>query len=589
MTLTADQAGGGRCEQLTLDDTHEATRLLSETNFVVVDLETTGGSATDCTITEIGAVKVRGGEVLGEFQTLVNPGAPIPPFIAVLTGITDSMVAGAPSEAQAIPSFLTFAEGTVLVAHNAPFDTGFLKAATDRLGIVWPGFQVLDTVRLARQVLTRDEAPNVKLATLARVFRTQTQPSHRALADARATVEVLHGLMERLGNRGVHSLGELAAWQHRVTPAQRAKRHLADHLPDTPGVYVFRDGQGRALYVGKSRRLRSRVRTYFTSSETRRRMAEMIAIATEVQAISCASDLEAEVRELRLIHAHAPPYNRRSKHPERETWVKVTVEAFPRLSIVQTVRDDGATYLGPFRTRRHARLATDAIYRAAPIRQCTTRLSPSRPSGACVVAELGRCGAPCTGAQDVAEYAEHVEVLLRAVSGDVQPLVSPVEAHLWHLAAAERFEEAALERDRLQALSGGLERTHRLAALSRVAELVAARPDGAGGWELHVVRHARLAAAGRSRPGEDPRPTIEHLLAGAETVNAAPPPAPAGSVEEAERVSAWLGQPGVRLVSTSQGWASAWPSVPVSWGSPPDEHRMASPSPATTDASPSRE
>jgi DNA polymerase-3 subunit epsilon len=139
--------------------------LLVDTTFVVVDLETTGGSPADCAITEIGAVKVRGGQVLGEFQTLVDPGSPIPPFIAVLTGITDAMVTGAPSEAQAVPAFLEFARGAVLVAHNAGFDTGFLRAACARLGLAWPDPPVLDTVGLARQVLTRDEAPNVKLST----------------------------------------------------------------------------------------------------------------------------------------------------------------------------------------------------------------------------------------------------------------------------------------------------------------------------------------------------------------------------------------------------------------------------------------
>ena len=153
---------------------------LRETTFVVVDLETTGGSAHSCEITEIGAVKVRGGEVLGEFQTLVRPGAAIPPFIAVLTGITDAMVAGAPRLEQALPAFLEFARGTVLVAHNAPFDLGFLKAGCDRLEIAWPGHDSLDTAKLARRVLTRDEAPNCKLGTLARVFRSTTNVTSRS-------------------------------------------------------------------------------------------------------------------------------------------------------------------------------------------------------------------------------------------------------------------------------------------------------------------------------------------------------------------------------------------------------------------------
>jgi len=118
-------------EQLSLDALDEP---LSSTTFVVVDLETTGGASATDAITEIGAVKVRSGEVLGEFATLVDPRTAIAPFVSVLTGITDQMVAQAPSIDSVLPAFLEFAAGAVLVAHNAPFDIGFLKAACVQQG-----------------------------------------------------------------------------------------------------------------------------------------------------------------------------------------------------------------------------------------------------------------------------------------------------------------------------------------------------------------------------------------------------------------------------------------------------------------------
>ena len=192
---------------------------LRQVTFVVVDLETTGGAPGSSGITEIGAVKVRGGEVLGELQTLVNPGEPIPSFIAVLTGITDRMVATAPRIDTVLPAFLEFARDCVLVAHNAPFDLGFLKAACTGLDVPWPGFDSVDTARLARRVLTSDEAPNCKLSTLARVLRASVQPTHRALDDARATVDVLHVLFERLGGLGIISLDELRTFTGQVTRA----------------------------------------------------------------------------------------------------------------------------------------------------------------------------------------------------------------------------------------------------------------------------------------------------------------------------------------------------------------------------------
>ncbi len=529
---------------------------LRETTFVVVDLETTGGSHLACQITEIGAVKVRGGEVLGEFQTLVNPHSAIPPFIAVLTGITDSMVAGAPGIESALPAFLDFARGTVLVAHNAPFDLGFLRAACDRTGTQWPGNDSLDTARLARRVLTRDEAPDCKLSSLAKLFRADVTPNHRALADAQATVDVLHGLIARLGNLGVHSLEELRTFSAQVTPQQRRKRHLADALPTEPGVYLFRDGQGRVLYIGKSTNLRSRVRQYFTASEMRTRMAEMVGIAERVDPVVCSTRLEAEVRELRLIAEHRPRYNRRSKFPDKVSWLKLTAEAFPRLSLVRKVLDDGATYLGPFGTARSAELAKAAVHEAIPLRQCTSRLSVRRLSPACVLADMQRCGAPCQGQETPQDYAAHAAAFRALVAGNPCDVVAILTARIERLAVVERFEDAAAQRDRLSTLVRAVARLQRLSALTSVPQLVAAHPTSDLGWELAVVRRGRLVAAGTVPRGAAPGPFVDALIATAETVLPTAGPLPAATAEEVSLVLRWLEQRGTRLVRLEGEWAS---------------------------------
>ncbi|HTX29181.1 MAG TPA: exonuclease domain-containing protein [Streptosporangiaceae bacterium] len=185
---------------------------LAGLEFAVIDLETTGWSPDAAAITEIAAVRVRGGRRRGEFASLVNPGVPVPPGIEDLTGITDWMLASAPSVAAVLPGLLTFAEGCVLVAHNAPFDVGFLVAACGACGLAWPGFTVLDTVMLARHVMDPDEVPDCKLGTLAGFFRAGTSPCHRALADARATADVLGWLIRRLAHRGVRTLDQLKGW-----------------------------------------------------------------------------------------------------------------------------------------------------------------------------------------------------------------------------------------------------------------------------------------------------------------------------------------------------------------------------------------
>jgi DNA polymerase-3 subunit epsilon len=526
---------------------------LSDVTFVVVDLETTGGAPVDAGITEIGAVKVLGGVVIGEFQTLVNPGQPIPPFVAALTGITDALVATAPPLGAALPSFLEFARGSVLVAHNAPYDVGFLKGACAKLGFAWPEPAVVDTARIARVALHRDEVPNCKLGTLAAHFRATVTPTHRAFDDARATADVLHALIGRAGDLGVSTLEDLHAFTSRVSAAQRTKRHLAQGLPDSPGVYVFQDAQGVALYVGTSKSIRTRVRTYFTASEQRRRMAEMVRIAERVVPIVCATTLEARVRELRIIAAEQPRYNVRSRRPDSQTWLKLTDEPAPRLVSTRTVADDqaaGARYLGPFTSRAAATAATEALLLAYPLRTCTTRIArkPRATEAGCALAELGRCLAPCMADGDRIAYDAVVAGARAAMSGDVRAVADAVELRMARLAEEERYEEAAGWRERLGHLVEASVRTHRLAMIAGTAELVAAVPTADRGWDIHVIRYGRLAAAGHAPAGTAPRPIVDALIATAEHVESVVPPAPAGLSEEALELLRWLESDGVRLV-----------------------------------------
>jgi len=540
--------------QSSLDDLGTA---LADVTFVIVDLETTGGAPSDAGITEVGAVAVRGGEILREFGTLVNPGVPIPPFVAALTGITDAAVATAPRLAAVLPSFLEFLGDGVLVAHNAPYDVGFLTGACKVHGHPWPNPRVVDTARLARVALHRDEVRNCKLATLAAHFHASVTPTHRALDDARATVDVLHALLERVAGFGVTTLEDLREFTSRVTPTQRAKRHLADGLPDSPGVYVFEDAQGSSLYVGTSRRIRTRVRSYFTASEQRRRMSEMVGIAERVVPIVCATTLEAQVRELRIIAERQPRYNRRSRRPDRQTWIKLTVESAPRLSIVRTVADDqaeGARYLGPFSGRSSAESAVEALLLAHPIRTCTTRIArrPTTDTAGCVLAELGRCLAPCTSSGDREAYDIRVQALRTAMSGDLRTVIDAVQERMRVLSGQQRFEEAAQWRERLDAVCRASLRTHRLALLAADPMIVAAEATPDLGWDIHVISHGRLVAAGHARAGTDPRVHIDALIATADHVEPAPAPLPAGLTAETGEILRWLETGSARLVRATE-------------------------------------
>ncbi len=527
---------------------------LRETTFVVVDLETTGGRASGeghDAITEIGAVKVRGGTVLGELATLIDPGRSIPPQIVALTGITTAMVCDAPTIDSVLPAFLEFARGAVLVAHNAGFDIGFLRAAAERAQIAWPRPPVLCTVRLARRVLTRDEAPSVRLSALARLFGAATTPNHRALEDARATVDVLHGLIERVGNQGVHTYTDLRSFLPDVTPAQRRKRHLADALPHRPGVYLFRGPSAEVLYVGTAVDLRRRVGQYFNGADPRTRIKEMASLATAVDHVECAHELEAGVRELRLLAAHAPPYNRRSKFPHRWWWVVLTDEAFPRFSIVRTPKHDCA--VGPFRSRADAADTAALLARFTGVRTCTGRLARSA-THSCPERELSPCPAPRDATAH--DYAFAPQRATDLITGHDCRALAEVLAHITAVAEYNRYETAARLRDHAATAIDVLARGQRLRALCAVTEMVAARPDNHGGWHLAVIRHGQLAAAGNAARGVPPMPVIDAICAGAQAILPTSSPLGGALVEETALIVRWLATPGVRVVRAEPGYAS---------------------------------
>ena len=458
---------------------------------------------------------------MGEFQTLVNPGGTIPAFITILTGITQSMVAPAPKIEEVFPAFLEFLgphEENVLVAHNAPFDIGFLKATASNQNYQWPKYQVVDTARLARQVLLRDEVINCKLSTLAQFFRAVTSPTHRALDDARATVDVLHGLLERLGSFGVTTLDELKGFSTRITPAQRDKKHFVTAIPQAPGVYIFRGPNNEALYVGTSRNLKGRVRTYFTASETRKRIQEMIAISHHIDTIVCATVIEAQVRELRLISEKSPPYNRRSKAQEKATWAKVVNKPYPRFTTIRGSQslNDSMLWIGPFAGGEDARLALEGINHWV---------------------------------QSPHDFDKE----------DVRKLVTELSDQMNSLALDEKFEEAATVRNQLGSLVRGISRGSRIRALTRIPELVAAQricENDIATWEFICVRYGRLAGSATSTPGVDVAHTIASLISSAEVVANQDSILPASTYEEVEKLLSYLDSDGIRLVSLDGEWSS---------------------------------
>lgn len=442
---------------------------LAEVTFCVLDLETTGGNRHEDMITEVGAVKVRGGECVGTFQTLVNPGRAIPPQISVLTGLTDALVGPAPRIETVLPSLLSFLGDSVLVAHNAGFDVGFIRAALERAGRpAWTG-TIVDTVQLARR-LVRDEVPNCKLSTLASRLRLDHQPSHRALDDALATVDLLHFLIERASGLGVLGLDDLVALGKIGGHPMAPKLKLTAGLPRKPGVYMFRGPGDSLLYVGKATNLRQRVRSYF-GSDDRRKIGPMLRETQSITHIELPDPLTAEVVETRLIGRLLPRYNRRGTTANKYCYVKLDTDtAWPRLSVVKNPAKQGL-HLGPLPSRKMAGLVVEALQTALPLRRCTQRLGrnyvAATDAPVCSAAQLGVALCPCSGTADAGEYAASVDLAARTFAGEPGYVIERLRERMSQLAGQQRYEEAATARDRLSALLAAIRRTHLMDALGR--------------------------------------------------------------------------------------------------------------------------
>jgi DNA polymerase-3 subunit epsilon len=520
---------------------------LHEVPFCVLDIETTGGVASDLGITEIGAVRYVGGVPQREFHALINPGSPIPPFITVLTGITHAMVIEAPPLEEVLPTFLEFLGDAVVVGHNVRYDLSFLNAAALHFGYGKLPNRSSDTLSLARR-LVRTEVRNLKLATLAAYFSSPTPPTHRALDDAKATAHVFWALLERAGTIGVSHLDDLIALPSARGGAHYRKIRLADELPRRPGVYLFRDRAGEVFYVGKAKNLRNRVRSYFYG-DTRRSVGNMLRELADIDYRVCETELEAEVTELRLIASHRPRHNRRSKPPKSSHWVKLTDEAFPRLSIVRTWGGDAQLRLGPFRSKRSAGKVVEALWDATPLRRCTGR--PGTRAAKCGFAQLGRALCPCSGELAETDYAAVVATVTAGVETDPGLLLEPLGEKMADHARNQRFEEASWLRDRYRALARSLEGRRAWLAMQKVGMIHAEDPEGGSA----IIERGRLVAAWAGNS-----PPLDAALR--------PPQAPirqvpdsVGEAEEARLLWKWLNGNGVRIVEATG--PLAMPAKPV--------------------------
>src|SRR5947208_1794046 len=397
---------------------------LATAEFLAVDVETNGAPGEDCELTEVGAVLVGGGELHERFESLVRVTRPLSRGIQRFTGITQEMVADAAPPARILPELARRISGRVLVAHSAAFDRRVLRQAFDRAGLQWPDPPVLCTVALARRV-----APLVrqrKLGALAASLGIDVEISHRALADAETCARVFCALFGRLCANAA-TVGEavelLAPRRRRRTRRGPPPGRLAggsvpsgldlSSLPAAPGVYVFRDGAGRPLYVGKSVSLRARARAHFQPGAER---AGWTAHAAVVEHRETRSELGALVLENRLIKALRPPGNVRLRRTDALVYLRCRLDIpFPILEVPPEPAPGPGLTSGPIRGRGSAVELMEQLNSLFGLRHCGRRLA--RRTHASASGQMGRCLSPCLGDLDPNLYRRRLDAALAVFTG----------------------------------------------------------------------------------------------------------------------------------------------------------------------------
>ena len=418
--------------------------------FAVVDIETTGSVAGRDGVTEIAVVQVCEGRVRRAWRSFVNPLLPSPRFITRLTGITDAMVAQAPPLASLLPNIVEEIGDNIFAGHNVRFDAGFIDFELRRYGLGRLHNPKVDTLALARRTIA--EVPDYRLGTLTRELGIDVERHHRALADAAATAELLVHCIRKLEDRGVFTYAALQEFlRTRALSRRRCARRafgevtqlpvwtsaLADELrgvPQKPGVYLLKDAGHEVVYVGKSRNLRQRLRTYATAAKPAgAKVKALRGTVASFDYLVTGSEFEALLLEAELVREHNPPFNQRLRNFRESAFIKIEGGQFGRVMTTTLLTADGARYFGPYTSMPAVRAAVVALQDALGL-HCAD--DPAEP----------------TPAVPEAEYRAQVDEAVAFIEGAADEVLLSVAKRRDEAAARQRLEVAEEQEQRLERL-----------------------------------------------------------------------------------------------------------------------------------------
>jgi len=551
--------------------------LLKDVDFVVLDTETTGLRPGPDRVIEVAGIRLRGGEVIDSFQSLVNPGRRLPSFIVKFTGITQEMVSSAPSAAQVFPDFFNFVEGATLVGHNVGFDIGFLSNEAHLLGQAFP-IDGIDTILFARRYLPA--LRRFKLDFVAEHLKIPASNRHRAMGDAKVTAAVFLKLLALAQQQGIQTLGNLrrrlqlpVTWSGDITDASISKQldqwrvdgKLAKKMaspprpngglflnpawkrdfPGKPGVYLMKDEHGQVIYVGKAKCLKDRLASYYSHPlGYTRKMDGLLQNVREIETRVLGSELEALLVESQLIKQLQPPYNVQLRNYELYPFIKIDVQhPFARVYSTKEVAADGARYFGPFRSRRIVDVTIELIQKVFPVRTCIRSLPPqSKPSDPCLRLHLDRCSGPCRGNGDPIAYAKVIEQVCAFLGGEREDLLDRLRRQMLEASQQMNYERAAWLRDTIRSADEVLIGQRLITGAVEANNLFIVYPSAHQEHnELFLVRHGRLVQQ-KCIPHElqAMKEAILELLDVAETLGDPPSIVGKAEVDQINIISRWI-------------------------------------------------
>jgi DNA polymerase-3 subunit epsilon len=376
--------------------------------YAILDVETTGGNAIHDKITEIAIYLHDGVSIRKEYSTLINPECSIPPFIARLTGIDNEMVRDAPKFYEVAKDIIEITDGATIVAHNAPFDYGFISHEYKSLGYTFTR-DYLCTVRLSRKLI-----PGYKSYSLGNLCNTLGIPlfnRHRAGGDALATVQLFELLLSKDPEGEVFSSFTKNDYIHLRFPPE-FNRSILDKLPESPGVYYFHNADNSIVYIGKSNNIRKRVLTHFSNKQTRKAI-EMRNNIRDISFEITGNELVALLLESEEIKTNQPVFNRANKN------------TYYNYGIFQSMNDQGYLTLSAAKVKHNAKPvfitrthdeATAIIERIVEKHMLCQKLSGLyNISHACFQYSINRCNGACIGKEHKANYNHRVESALKSL------------------------------------------------------------------------------------------------------------------------------------------------------------------------------